>query len=228
METTKFRHEVKHYINILDYYVMKNRFKAVMKADVHGNENNEYTIRSIYFDDFYDNALYQKISGVDNREKFRIRLYNNDTSFIRLEKKQKCCNRTAKFSAIITKEQCEMLLRDDIDWMKKSDIPLLKEFYVKVQSCLLKPKTIVDYVREAYTYPVCRVRVTFDKSVKTGLFSRNLFDINLPVIKTLGKELIILEVKYDEFLPEIIRDILQTNLRRQVSVSKYTLCRNFG
>ncbi|HOJ10175.1 MAG TPA: polyphosphate polymerase domain-containing protein, partial [Clostridiales bacterium] len=223
MEAIKFRHEIKHYINMMDYYIMRNRFKAVMQADIHGDVNNEYIIRSLYFDNFYDSALYEKISGVNNREKFRIRFYNGDTSLIRLEKKQKCNNLTAKFSAVVSRTQCEKLLIGDIGWMRESEVSLVTEFYVKMQSGLLKPKTIVDYVREAYTYPAGNVRITFDKSVRTGLFSTKFFDNNFPAIETLDKGLIILEVKFDGFLPEVISDVLQTNERRQTSVLKYAL-----
>ena len=228
MGDVKFRNELKYYINSLDYFTLRSRFKAVMYPDAHGDKNNQYHIRSLYFDNFYDRGLFEKLVGVNNREKFRIRFYNGDASFIRLEKKQKCNNLTAKFNALITSEQCDKLAHGDINWMMESNVSLLNELYVKMKSSLLKPKTIVDYIREAYAYPAGNIRITFDKSVRTGLFSTSIFDSNLPLVETLPKGLIILEVKFDEFLPEVICDILQTNERRQISVSKYALCRAFG
>lgn len=93
---------------------------------------------------------------------------------------------------------------------------------------LYRPKTIVDYIREAYTYPIGNVRVTFDSSIRSGLFSTNIFDEKLPTVEVLDPNKLVLEVKYDEFLLDIIADIIQTGERRAKSVSKYALCRTFG
>lgn len=228
MNKVKYRHEYKFYINIGDYYVLRTRLKPLMKLDRNSSDNGDYHIRSIYFDDIKDTALFEKINGVNHREKFRIRFYNMDSSFIKLEKKVKNNGLTAKFSTKISAENCNKILKGDADWIKSSEDNLLNELYIKMKSLLFRPKTIVDYYREAYTYPIGNIRVTFDKSIKSGIFSTNVFDADLPTMKALDPRLIILEVKFDEFLPDFISDIIQTGERRSTAVSKYALCRLLG
>jgi hypothetical protein len=167
LNDVKYRHEYKYYINIGDYYILRSRLKHIMELDKHAGKDGQYSIRSIYFDDLKDSALFEKISGVNHRRKYRIRFYNKDTSSIRLEKKIKDKGLTAKFKTLITKEQCLKILHGDIEWMSFSKDKLLNELYIKMKSELYRPKTIVDYVREAYTYPIGNVRVTFDNSIFT-------------------------------------------------------------
>ncbi|WP_353093526.1 polyphosphate polymerase domain-containing protein [Tissierella praeacuta] len=228
MDNIKYRHEHKIYINLGDYYILKSRLKKIMKLDKNSKENDGYFIRSIYFDDINDKALFEKISGINHREKYRIRFYNNDTSVIKLEKKIKDNGLTKKFSSLISKEECEKILEGDIEWIKFTNRSLLKEFYTRMKSDLFKPRTIVDYNREAYIYPVGNVRVTFDKLISSGLFSKEIFNENLPTMDSLDPQLIILEIKYDEFLPSVIADIIQIGDRRITAVSKYALCRKWG
>ncbi len=224
----KYRHEYKIHINLGDYYIIQSRVKQIMRLDKHAGENGQYTIRSIYFDDFNDRALFEKIAGTNHREKFRIRFYNGDTSFIRLEKKRKDNEITSKINTRITKYECLKIIEGDIDWLNQKDDNLLSELYIKMKSGLYKPKTIVDYVREAYIYTPGNVRITFDKSIRSGLFSTNIFDESLPTVEVLHPNKLVLEVKFDEFLPDIIVDILQIGERKASSVSKYALCRTFG
>lgn len=228
MRTIKYRHEYKVHINIGDYYIIRSRVKQIMKLDEHAKENGKYTIKSIYFDNLNDTALFEKISGVNHREKFRIRFYNNDPSFIRLEKKIKDNGLTAKRNTILTKDECIKILKGDIDWLNSRDENLLNELYLKMKNGLYRPKTIVDYVREAYTYSVGNVRVTFDSSIRSGLFSTDIFNENLPTVEVLDPNKLVLEIKFDEFIPDVIADIIQTGERRAKSVSKYALCRTFG
>ena len=228
MNKIKYRHELKHYINLGECAILRSKLSAVMKMDPNAGPDKNYLIRSLYFDTPDDKALMEKISGVDNREKFRIRLYNCDDSYIRLEKKIKVNSMTAKFSVPLTKEQCKDILSGNIEWLKASDNSLLRELYEKMQHEQLRPKTIVDYLREAYIFPAGNVRVTIDKSIKTALNSTDLFNKNLSTVETLDGRMAILEVKYDAFLPEIINDLIQLGDRSKVSVSKYALCRMYG
>jgi hypothetical protein len=188
----------------------------------------QYKIRSLYFENIYDKVLLEKINGVDKREKFRIRLYNDDTSFIRLEKKSKKNGLCQKLNSNITKEQCKLIINGDLDWIKETDSPLLMDFYCKSKYQLLKPTTIVDYNREAYLYKVGNVRITFDMNVRSGLYSKNIFHKDLPVVDAIIDNSIILEVKYDEFLPEIISNVIQTNNKQATAISKYASCRIYG
>lgn len=228
MKNIKYRHELKHYINLGECAILRSKLSTIMKLDPNACPNGNYLIRSLYFETPDDKALMEKISGVDNREKFRIRIYNCDDSYIRLEKKIKVNGLTAKFSSPLTKEQCNNILSGNIKWLKVSDNSILRELYEKMQHEQLKPKTIVDYLREAYIFSAGNVRVTLDKSIKTAINSIDLFNKNLNTVETLDGRMAILEVKYDAFLPEIINDLIQLGDRSKVSVSKYALCRMYG
>ena len=228
MEEVKFRHELKHYINFSDYISIKSRLRSIMHIDKNANENNEYKIRSLYFDNVYDKALMEKVIGVPKRHKFRIRFYNDNHEFIRLEKKSKIRGLCLKDSEEITKEECEKIINGDIEFLRDSNKKLFIDLYSEMKGNLLRPKTIVDYTREAYIYPIGNVRITFDKSVRTGLNNINMFDDNLATIETIDNKYIVLEVKFDEFLPQIIRDIIQVKERRATSISKYEAARIYG
>lgn len=228
MNNIRYRHELKHYINLGECAILKSKLGTVMRKDSNTCADGNYLIRSLYFDTPDDKALMEKISGVDNREKFRIRVYNRDYSFIRLEKKIKVNSMTAKFTVPLTMKQCSSILEGNIEWLKASDNNLHKELYEKMQHQQLKPKTIVDYLREAYVFPAGNVRITLDKSIKTALNSIDFFNKNLSTVETLDARMAILEVKYDAFLPEIISDIIQLGDRSKISVSKYALCRLYG
>ncbi|MDF2985889.1 MAG: hypothetical protein K0R50_1399 [Eubacterium sp.] len=227
MHQPKLRHELKHSINYADYITLRQRLKLIAQQDPNVDENGKYKIRSLYFDNFDNKALMEKINGINNREKFRIRYYNDDYSFIRLEKKGKINGLCFKRSAKLTVDQCNKLIAGDLEWMKRSTEPLIIELNSKMNYQQLKPRTLVDYVREPYIYVPGNVRITIDTGIKTGLASRELFNKELPTLKT-SRDLIILEVKYDEFLPNIIRDIIQIDNRRGTAFSKYAECRIFG
>lgn len=228
MEEVKFRHELKHYINFSDYISIKSRLRSIMHIDKNANENNEYKIRSLYFDNVYDKALMEKVIGIPKRDKFRIRFYNDNHEFIRLEKKSKIRGLCLKDSEKITKEECEKIINGDIEFLRDSNKKLFIDLYSEIKGNLLRPRTIVDYTREAYIYPIGNVRITFDKSIRTGLNNINMFDDNLPTIETIDNKYIVLEVKFDEFLPQIIRDIIQVRERRATSISKYEAARIYG
>ena len=153
MKPRTLRHELKYYLNKADYLIIKNRLSTIAGPDEHTDFNGSYRIRSLYFETPDDKALLEKLYGVNEREKFRIRYYNNDTSFIRLEKKTKINNLTNKISAPITKDECEKLIAGDTEWMRESKNALILEQYAKMKYELLRPKTLVDYMREPFVYP---------------------------------------------------------------------------
>lgn len=224
----KFRHEYKHYINMADYIAIKQRLSYIAKSDCHAGPDGKYRIRSLYFETPDDKNLKEKLYGVNNREKFRIRYYDEDTSFIKLEKKTKVNGFGNKLSAPMTKEECEKLIAGDTEWMRSSECPLVLELYAKMKFQLLRPKTIVDYIREPFIYNPGNVRVTIDSGIETGINSTDLFNQNLPTVRSSAGNVIILEVKYDEFIPEVIKAAVQTRNRKSTAFSKYAACRVFG
>ncbi|MDO4501268.1 MAG: polyphosphate polymerase domain-containing protein [Erysipelotrichaceae bacterium] len=222
----KYRHEYKHEINYLDSLILQSRLKAVMKSDTH-TINGIYKIRSIYFDNLYDKALKEKIDGVNKREKFRIRFYNNDTSYIVLEKKSKINGLCSKESCVVTKEEALKILNRDINWLINSDRPLCKELYTKMKYQGLYPKTIVDYSRIPYIYGPGNVRVTIDYDIRTGEFRNDFLNKDVLTLSA-GDPIYILEVKWDEYLPDIIKDAVSINGRHVSAFSKYERCRIYG
>lgn len=228
MKDLVLRHELKHHINYLDYIAIKNRLQAVAQPDANVGENGTYQIRSLYFDNYQDKALREKIDGVNKREKFRIRYYNDDFTYIKLEKKSKIYGLCNKLSATITKEECERIIAGDLEWMRESKQALILELYAKMKYQQLRPKTIVEYTREPFIYPTGNVRITFDSKVRTGISSTNFFDLEAPTIAANEENITILEVKYDHFLPEIIENCIQMRDRRTSAFSKYVACRLYG
>ena len=218
-----YRHEWKHEINYSDMLILRQRLSAVMQRDKNAVDG-KYFIRSLYFDNAADKALREKLDGVNNREKFRIRYYNYDTSLIHLEKKSKRNSLGSKGTAKLTAAEAQAIVDGDVEWMKDADRPLVRELYAKMHAQGLRPKTIVDYVREPFVYAPGNVRVTLDHSIRTGLRSTDFLNPNCVTIPA-GDRTVILEVKWDAFLPNIIRDIVQLEGRHTSAFSKYAICR---
>ena len=225
-EGMQYRHEWKHEINRADLLVLRQRVGAVARPDPHA-VNGRYTVRSLYFDTPSDKALREKIDGVNRREKFRIRYYNYDPSLIHLEKKSKQNGLGTKFSASLSPEETRAIIGGDLDWMRSCDRPLVQELYCKMRYQGLRPRTLVDYTREPYIYGPGNVRVTFDYDLRTGLSSTDFLDPACPTIPA-GDAPIILEVKWDAFLPSVIRDAVQLKGRHTSAFSKYAACRIYG
>jgi hypothetical protein len=221
----KYRHEYKYPINAGDCEILKRRLRQVLQLDKHTGPSGEYVIRSLYFDNFADKAYFEKVNGTNPRSKFRIRIYNNSDSVITLEKKVKAGELTQKLQARLTREEYEKIVSGDIEWMLKDGRGVVAELYAQMKGYSLKPKTLVEYTRMPYIYDPGNVRVTIDMDIRTGIFSDNLFDPT-PLVPT--GELDVLEVKFDEYLPDIIRYLVSPVSRDRQSVSKYEICRKFG
>lgn len=222
----KYRHEWKHEISYGDMLVLRQRLSAVMKRDSHAVDG-KYLIRSLYFDNVSDKALREKIDGVNVREKFRIRYYNNDPSLIHLEKKSKVNGLCLKDSTALTKEQAQAISNGDYAWMIDSGDPLIRELYSKMMSQGLRPKTVVDYMREPFVFAPGNVRVTIDYDIRTGMNCTDFLNPDCVTVPA-GESHIILEVKWDEYLPDIIRDAVQLPNCRVGAFSKYAVCRIYG
>ena len=222
----RYRHEWKHEISYADLLAIRQRLRAVAESDPHA-EGGRYLIRSLYFDNLDDKALREKIDGVNLREKFRIRYYNGDTSVIHLEKKSRRAGLGTKFSAALSREEAQRIVDGDPDWMMDSGRPLVQELYCKMRWQGLRPKVIVDYTREPFIYRPGNVRVTFDYDIRTGLSCTDFLNPDCVTIPA-GDAPILLEVKWDAFLPNIIRDAVQTPGRHAEAFSKYAQCRIYG
>ena len=224
-----YRHELKYSLDTGAYLALRAKLRTVMKPDAHAGPDGRYTIRSIYFDNSDDKALREKVNGLQKREKFRIRYYNDDFSFITLEKKIKHNDLCLKCDEEISLETCRAILDGDWAQIKARSTPLVQELYCKMRGQQLRPRVLVSYLREPYVYRPGNVRVTFDSGIRTSLYARRFLTAPQPDISALDTPgQVILEVKYDAFLPEIISLLLQSEGIRQQAFSKYGACRRFG
>lgn len=218
-----FRHEYKHEISYSDILVIRSRLNFIMKRDQH-SINGKYAVHSIYFDDFDDTALREKLDGINHREKFRIRYYNDDLSYIVLEKKVKCNSLCCKQQCRINLDEAGYLIRGDILNFNNTESELLRELVSKMTTKGLAPKKAVHYTREAFVYEPGNVRITLDYGLRTSVSTDEFFKtdvVSIPIDRVYG----VLEIKYDEFLASIVRDALGCCTGRTSSFSKYAVCR---
>lgn len=223
------RHELKFFISPLEYQVLSRVLDKVLWRDPNGDENNEYHIRSLYFDTRFNDAVLDKIDGVKSRDKFRIRIYNFSDKLIRMECKTKVGQLISKRSIAIPKLLAEQLMAGDPTGLERTRSGLLRDVYREMALNGLHPVVLVDYVREAYIHPAEEVRITFDKQLRTGLRSTDLFNPYVPTISPFDNNEMILEVKFNRVMPPYIRDLLCTYVHgaQNSAISKYVWCRRF-
>ena len=222
---TDYRHEWKIEVSQLDLFVLRQRLRCVLKPDAHAR-NGRYFIRSLYFDTPEDKALREKLDGVSRREKFRIRYYNGDLSCIHLEKKSKLAGLGRKDTASLSAWQAQAIVEGNLLWMPEHEQPLVRELYSKMRAQRLKPRTIVDYTREPFVYAPGNVRVTLDCQIRTGLSCTDFLNKTCQTAPVPGSPAI-LEVKWDAFLPDVVREAVQLPGRRAGAFSKYAACRMY-
>lgn len=223
----KYRNEIKFIISKTMAEVLKQRLSLIMSVDNNSyNSDNSYLIRSLYFDNENSDAYYEKMDGVEYRKKYRIRIYNFDDKFIRLECKYKHNNMTSKDQILIDKELCIKIIDGKIDEIDLTKDNLLRQFALDYRLNRLEPSIIVDYNRVAFTYHVSDVRITFDSQIKSGMHNYNLFDKNATTYRVIDDNQMVLEVKFNEILPESIALILQTVPTFRQAFSKFAACRN--
>lgn len=224
----EYRKELKYVCSEQELCLIEHRIREICTPDIHAGSNNIYTIRSVYFDDYDNTCFYENENGTDPREKFRIRIYNGNFEKIKLECKRKEKGLNHKFSCALTKEQCRTILTGDFslqDFSQKE--ALLSKFFVQYRMRYLRPKVIVSYERTPYVYPIGNVRITFDRNLSSSTHISDFMEpeISSRPVMPIGKH--ILEVKYDEMLPDYLYNALQIQNLQQTAFSKYYMCRKF-
>lgn len=224
MAEKQYRHEIKRLLSPAQRLLLEQRIRAVMPRDIHSGEDGSYSIRSIYFDTAADRAYTEKEAGISEREKIRIRFYNHQDDLIKLERKEKHGNFIHKVSMAISRETAEAMMHNDYSSLPDYCNPLSDHIYGTAHAEGLHPAVVIDYVRMAYVFPVNHVRITFDSALEA---SRPTIPIWTPEggYDVLSEDTI-LEIKYDQYLPEHIRSLLNSISAPQMALSKYVLCRN--
>ena len=220
----RYRHELKFKISNNAAEVLKQKLSLILDKDKYAYySDGSYLIKSLYFDDRESSSYYEKMDGVLCRKKYRIRMYNDDDTFIRLEKKMKHNNWTAKEQILISKDIYSKILDGKIDEIENPEC-LLLEFINDYKTKGLIPSVIVEYHRVAFTYPVSEVRITFDSNIESSLYNYDLFDTSYPRFDVSEKGKQVLEVKFNEVLPLHIANILNDIPSCREAVSKFALC----
>lgn len=219
-----YRVENKYCCTNQESYQLQRRLDAVLRADCNGDGEEGYCVDSLYFDDFADTCLADATEGNDNRRKYRIRIYNHVPDTIKLEVKENRNNKILKRTRCITAEELERLMHGECikDSSSPNDPALLFNMAIRTQG--LRPKVIVAYERKAYIYPPGNVRITFDRNIRASR-ETEAFGMQGISYDFLEGQDSVLEIKYDEFLPQFILQLMETGSLRQVSYSKYRICR---
>lgn len=221
----RYRNEWKYHIRNVEIASIQSRLEAIMECDKNGNKGN-YLVRSLYFDDYEDSCLKDNEGGEAVRFKYRIRYYGDDTSFIRLERKEKRNALCYKESCKITLDEYSSILLGNVNELVYStDKVLLKKFCIEIMSKGFRPKVIIEYERVAYVEPITNIRITIDKNISAS----NDFDefINGDYYKCpiMEKDKHVLEVKFDDILPSNYKGVIESIGLVQTSNSKYGMGR---
>lgn len=216
-----FRHEYKYIASESALQMLKMRLNGIMRRDPHADEKGRYLIRSIYFDDMYDTAFRENADGLDRHEKFRIRAYNHDDSFISLELKIKERGKTKKISEVISPKLYRYLVYDEGSPDEAGE--LSRRLIAAKKTRLMKPRLIVQYEREPYIMDTGNVRVTFDRFISASTNIDRMFEKNAYAFPVLPESMHLLEVKWDSFLPGHIGEALKNDNLNNTSFSKYYL-----
>ena len=219
----KYRNEWKYLINEGERALIEERLRLAACPDPHAGKDG-YFIRSLYFDDYWNSAYAEKESGVLERKKYRIRIYNCSDDVIKLERKNKFGSYIYKEDASLSRDDFERILDGDYEFLLRSDQPLCREFYYECVSCMLRPRCLVDYERLPWIFDEGTVRVTFDLNVRAAIGGFDIFDPTLPALSVLEPGKLIMEVKFTEFLPKMIHDMLPANASEFTAMSKSVLC----
>ncbi len=223
LNSERYRNEWKYLIDTAQKEVITRRLDPLLQLDRHAQDGG-YMIRSLYFEDYYNSAYEEKDAGVLQRKKYRIRIYNCSDQSIKLERKKKFGSYIYKESAPLTREEVYRILDGDYSFLLESPHSLCREFYFECTSNVMRPRTIVDYEREPWILDAGTVRVTFDMDVRAAVGSFDIFDPTLPTLSVLEPGKCVMEVKFTEFLPRFVRDILPDRASEFTAVSKYVLC----
>lgn len=222
----KYRHEIKLLLTKAEYLAARAKLAPIMEQDEFTLGSGDYFIRSLYFDDLHKSSYWEKIAGVADRKKYRLRIYNLSDSVIKLECKEKKGSRIHKRAVTVSREIADSIIRGDFSPLAEIDNELAKEVYSLYKRNGLSPSVIVDYDREAYVHPVSNVRLTFDKALHAGISSADIFDEELTTLPIYPEEYVIFEVKYDDVLPKHLARIISSCGGVKLALSKFCLCRD--
>ena len=221
-----FRHEYKYLISRQAADLLKRRLPHIMQRDVHAGPTGQYTIRSLYFDDLAFSAFDEKVSGVDNRTKYRIRCYNYGDAVFKLEKKEKKGHLTRKTAQTVSRADVESMQRDPRARCVDHPQGLTEELRLHCLGKGARPVVLVDYDRTPFVSVYGNTRITIDENLRTIPYTGDLFAPANPAIPVMEPDKVILEVKFDDFLPGHFSACLADIPKVPMAISKFAMCLN--
>ena len=223
---TTERKELKYYISYKEYGVLSNLLRKVMREDKHNNVAlGGYFIRSLYFDTFDNRAFEEKMAGIEKRAKYRLRIYDVNAKQVKFEIKSKFNDCIVKETAIISREDAIEMQNMNYEVMLKYNNNVLNKAYKEFKKSPYYPVVLTDYLRDAFIGDFNKIRVTFDRFLKSSSLQLDLFEKESLLVKQLRKKIVIMEIKYNKFMPEPIKQLLQLPSFERSAISKYCIGR---
>lgn len=219
------RSELKYYISKNECTALVNRLKCVLEPDKHSVPGVGYYIRSLYFDSYDDKCLYEKQSGTMYRSKFRLRIYDTDSQTVKFEIKNKWNNQIFKESAIISRDSAERIIEGEYDELLTYRNPILNKAYIEFTQYHYRPTVMIDYDRDAFMSDFFNLRITIDKDLRSSNTDFDIFSKDVHTVPVIMEGVQILEIKYNECLPDYVKGVVQAISFERCAISKYTLGR---
>lgn len=220
-----YRHELKYFTSFTNQKVLSELFRSTLTPDPNGNVDNEYWIRSLYFDTIENDDFYDKEIGLKTRKKIRLRIYDVDQPWVKLEIKNKDEQYMLKETASLNRKETRALIDGDRDFLLGAGNRTRNRAYYFMTRDIYRPAVIIDYEREAYVGSLQDIRITFDKNIRAGYVDFDIFNPHLNMEPVFEYPTMVVEVKYNRFMPTWITDILAAFHCERYAVSKYCLGR---
>lgn len=220
------RKELKYYISHNEYVILSNLLRKVLQQDKHNKDSKKsYHVRSLYFDTLDNESFEDKMAGIEERTKYRLRIYGTNAKWVKFEIKSKFNNSVLKETAIISKEDAAEIQNTNYEVMLKYNNPFLNKAYQEFKKRPYRPVVMTDYFREAFMYDLNKIRIVFDKFLKSTSLQLDIFNKDPFPTQKLKRGIVIMEIKYNNFIPGFLKQILQIPSFERSAISKYCIGR---
>ena len=220
------RKELKYYISYKEYIVLSNLLRKILQQDKHVQDSLKgYFIRSLYFDNLDNKNFEDKMAGIEERSKYRLRIYDTNAKWVKFEIKNKLNDNITKETATISRDDAIEIQNLNYEVMLKYNNPILNKAYIEFKKSCYYPVVLVDYLRDAFVYDANKIRIAFDRFLKSSSLQLDIFKSGPILIPQLKRDIVVMEIKYDHFIPEFIRQIIQIPAFERSAISKYCIGR---
>lgn len=220
-ETLKVsRREMKYFIGIDDYFYFKDAFSKVLHLDNY-SKSGAYMVRSLYFDSIDNSDYHDKIDGIENRKKIRLRVYSPHDKVAKLEVKYKFNQHQRKESIFISRDDAKSLIKGEYGVLLNYQNEVAQKVYSSMISMVYTPRVVVQYNREAFYHPEYGIRATLDTEISSSETEFDIFSEDISLIPVFDFTRPVLEIKYDKYIYKWFQDIVSSRSCTVSSISKY-------